>query len=98
MADSTLTQSLRDAVTLAKAAHLFSPVPHVATLWRWATRGTRGVRLASWTVGGRRVTTPQAVEDFLRALNADADREAETADDAQRRSREAGKALEALGC
>ncbi len=70
MTVSTLTDSLRDALTLAQAAHLLSPVPHVATLHRWATRGTRGVRLATWLRGGVRVTTPAAVEEFLRGLSA----------------------------
>lgn len=97
MAEATLTSSLRDALTLAQAAHLFAPVPHVATIWRWATRGTRGVRLASWTVGGRRVTTPQAVEEFLQTLNSAAP-VTESADDSARRAREAGAALEKMGC
>lgn len=98
MVAASLTDSLREALTLAQAAHLFSPVPHVATLHRWRTRGTRGVKLQTWLRGGVVVTTPAAVEQFLRALNAGADDPGDSPSDAARRSREAAKALEALGC
>jgi hypothetical protein len=97
MRDQTLTSTLKDALTLPQAAHYFSPVPHVSCVQRWCTTGTRGVKLQSWLSGGRRVTTPAAIEAFLRALNADSDTPAEAADDVLRRSREAGKALEAIG-
>ncbi len=95
MVEATLTHTLRNATKLSKASQLFyDPHPHVATVWRWATKGTRGVKLQTWMLGGHRVTTPQAVEAFLQALNAAAP-VAESTDDATRRAREAGKAL---GC
>ena len=97
MSTSNLTDSFRDALPFVQAAHLFSPVPHVATLHRWATKGARGVKLASWLRGGVRVTPPKAVEQFLRDLNTGADDPDDSPSDAARRSREAGKALEALG-
>lgn len=97
MVAATLTDSLKDALTLAQAAHLFSPVPHIATLHRWATRGTRGVKLATWLRGGVRVTTHAACEQFLRDLNANTSVDSDSPADAARRSREAAKALEALG-
>lgn len=96
MATATLTESLKDALTLSQAADFFSPVPHISCIQRWATRGTRGVKLQTWLSGGRRVTTPAAIEQFLIELN----RAAETAvnpDDAARRSIDAGRALEAIG-
>ena len=97
MVSASLTDSLKDALTLAQAAHLFAPVPHIATLHRWATKGARGTRLKSWLRGGVRVTTPAAVEQFLRDLNAGAEHPGDSPTDAARRSREAGRALEAIG-
>lgn len=42
--------------------------PDLSTLWRWAMRGCRGQRLQTWFIGGRRVTTEAAVNDFLARL------------------------------
>ncbi len=39
--------------------------PHPSTCWRWSTRGIGGVRLKTWVVGGRRMTTTEAVETFI---------------------------------
>ncbi len=44
-----------------------------ATPWRWATRGTKlpdgsRLHLASWALPGRRVTTEEAVRDFIERL------------------------------
>ena len=99
MAADTLTHTLRDAITLAQAVDYIPGRPQVATLWRWATRGVRGVRLETCIVGGRRMTTPAMIEAFLRALN-DGSPMSDALDDADgaRRAKEAGKALEALGC
>jgi hypothetical protein len=99
MAAQTLTETLKDALSLPQAAHLFNPVPHVATLHRWATKGTRGVKLRTWLAGGKRVTTPAAIERFLLDLNSDREPDAaESTAEQARRAAEAGKALEALGC
>lgn len=92
----SLTESLRDALTLSQAADFFSPVPHISCVQRWATRGTRGVKLQTWLSGGRRVTTPAAIEQFLMELNRAADA-ALNPDDSARRSNDAGRALEAIG-
>jgi hypothetical protein len=98
MVGANLTDTLKDAMTLPQAAHLFCPVPHVATLHRWSTRGTRGVKLQTWLSGGKRVTTPAAVEQFLRDLNAAAEADPRDLEaDARRRADAAGRALEALG-
>lgn len=69
MAITNLSAALQDAVSLAQAAELLPAKPHVATVWRWATHGIRGVRLQTWTVGGRRFTTIPALEQFLQVLN-----------------------------
>jgi hypothetical protein len=42
---------------------------HVSTLWRWVTRGLRGVRLETTMVGGARVTSLSALERFFIATN-----------------------------
>jgi hypothetical protein len=39
-----------------------------ATLWRWAMRGVRGIRLESLCVGGSLMTSAEALEDFFRRL------------------------------
>ncbi len=40
---------------------------------RWTSRGTRGVVLESWFVGGRRMTTRESLAAFFRELNAPAE-------------------------
>ncbi len=103
MSGTFLLDELQGALTLPQAAKLVpnprrpGKVVDWHTLERWATRGVRGVILKSWILGGCRVATPTAIEDFLRALNAGGSVEADDRR-ALRRSREAGKALEALGC
>lgn len=41
-----------------------------STLWRWALRGTRGVRLESVRVPGGLATTKEAVQRFIMALGS----------------------------
>ncbi len=38
---------------------------HVSTLWRWAMRGLRGIRLETVLVGGARVTSADALRRFF---------------------------------
>lgn len=47
--------------------------PSKATWWRWWRRGVRGVRLCTVVCGGRRYTTPRAVEEFILATTAAAE-------------------------
>ena|SRR5688572_5381117 len=54
-------------LTLAQAAKLTPGRPHASTLFRWATKGHRGVRLQVWNYGRRLFTTLEAVEAFARA-------------------------------
>ena len=44
--------------------------PHLSTVLRWCTRGVRGIQLESWMVGGRRLTSVQAVRRFVDAQTA----------------------------
>ena len=76
---------------------------HPSVLTRWSDRGIivngRRVFLHTWRVGGQRMTTQSAIEEFLAELNADS----QTSDDLEgeefsRRSHEACVALEKLGC
>lgn len=39
--------------------------PHPSTCWRWSIKGSGGVVLRTWMVGGRRCTTTEAVNDFI---------------------------------
>jgi hypothetical protein len=39
--------------------------PSRTTLFRWRTRGSRGRKLATYRVGGRRVTTVEALIEFF---------------------------------
>ena len=96
MSATKIAQRFKGGLTLSQAADLFAKRPHVATLHRWCLKGTRGVKLRSWLVGGVRCTDAEAVEEFLLALNRD--NSDVDSDDTARRGREAGEALETLGC
>lgn len=61
-----------ELLTLAQAARLklwprrrMNKRPHLATLYRWATRGVGGVRLATVDVGSTRCTTDAACRQFI---------------------------------
>ncbi len=41
---------------------------HIATVYRWAQRGVRGIRLETIQVGGTRCTSKQAMQRFFEAL------------------------------
>lgn len=43
---------------------------HVATLHRWAKQGVRGIKLDSARLGGRLVTSAEALQRFADALSA----------------------------
>ncbi len=40
--------------------------PHLSTALRWATRGSKGIRLETVFLGGRRLTSEGAVHRFTR--------------------------------
>lgn len=46
---------------------------NIATVWRWHQHGVRGVRLETIVAGGQRMTSVEAVGEFVRALTAAAD-------------------------
>jgi len=59
--------TLRYAARLPQCRRNGKPL-HLATLFRWAQRGIRGVKLETVTQGGARVTTAEAIERFFAAL------------------------------
>lgn len=76
--------------------------PSNPTRTRWVLTGIKNaagerIRLRAWKVGGRLMTTPLDVDHFLTALNGEHVADESDADVA-RRGREAGRALQALGC
>ena len=87
-------------LSLDDACGQFPGRPHRATVWRWALKGVSrhgaNIRLRTIICGSRRFTQREWCVEFLSALNAD--NPSSSADDALRRAREAGRALEALGC
>jgi hypothetical protein len=44
--------------------------PHFSTVWRWAMKGCRGVRLETIRVGGTLCTSREALQRFFDQLSA----------------------------
>lgn len=96
---SSIAEQFRDAIPVNKCSRFIPGNPHCATVWRWCTKGVRGVRLETVMIGGRRMVTPQSLDEFLRQLNSDSTA-IQVHDDTEsaRRANEAGEALKSLGC
>jgi hypothetical protein len=102
--------TLSDAVPLTQALRRFFPPGrtgnpvHLSTALRWIHRGIvasngERVRLSALKIGGQTYITAAAAEAFVLALNAGSAAAQDHADaDFSRRAKEAGAALEALGC
>lgn len=58
-------------VSLTKAAQLYDVA--LSTTYRWHLRGVSGVKLETTRIGGKRVTTLEALERFHAAVTAAAD-------------------------
>ena len=65
-----MSSSLSDYISLSVAMRSLSPPRHVATGYRWAQRGCRGVRLRTYLVGGARATTLSDLETFIDEVTA----------------------------
>ena len=94
---------LREAAKLLPSRKMGRKVA-VATLYRWSSKGCRGVILESWSCGSARVTSEEAVARFVGRLSRARDPKAVTAHLADRtkalRSKEAefaGRRLDNLG-
>lgn len=59
-------------LTFTQAARTLPPIEgrrlHPSTVWRWASKGTKGVRLEALRLGGRWLTSAEALERFGVAL------------------------------
>lgn len=63
-------KSLDGLVSLKEATRLYPGTkPHISTVVRHALYGVSGVRLQSWRVGGRRMTSRAAIEQFVATLS-----------------------------
>ena len=51
-------------LTFSQAAKSLPTRPSTATVWRWATRGVRGITLESIMVGGTRYTSAERLQEF----------------------------------
>jgi len=67
--DAATQLSGEELLTLTDAAHETPGRPTVRTLWRWSSKGVRGVRLQTLKVGGRTFTSREALNRFLAELN-----------------------------
>jgi hypothetical protein len=88
-----------ELLTLTQAAALFprrraGSKLSTTTLWRWYSRGSRGVRLEVARVGGAVYTTRDAIRDFIQARSVAAVPQAPAP---STRSKRAMRELEKLG-
>ena len=88
-----------DIITLGEACRLVPPhgiAP--STMARWIQRGVRGVVLETVLIGGRRLTSREAIARFFEAQNSDQSPAPQiTASQRQRQSAAARKALAEIG-
>lgn len=78
-------------LTINQAARRVPSNPGVSTLWRWVSKGARGVTLESVLIGGKRYTSAEALDRFFAATTAAANGEAAPV----RTTRQRAKAIEA---
>ncbi len=69
----TIDLSSEHLLSLAEAAKTLPGRPHSSTIWRWHSRGVRGIRLETVVIGGRRFTSRESLERFARRTTAAAD-------------------------
>jgi hypothetical protein len=55
--------------SLQEVTRIIPKRPHVSTVWRWATRGVRGVRLKTHLIGGRRFVANADLSEFIDRLS-----------------------------
>lgn len=88
-----------DIITLGEACRLVPPhgiAP--CTMARWIQRGVRGVVLETVIIGGRRLTSREAISRFFASQNeADSPARGITPGQRQRQSQAARRELEKLG-
>jgi hypothetical protein len=57
-------------LTLEQAARSLPGRVATSTIWRWHRKGVRGARLETVVIGGKRLTSAQALERFAAASTA----------------------------
>ena len=63
--------SAKEYLPLSKAVRQVTGTsPHLSTLLRWCTVGARGRTLGHVLIGGRRMTTVEDVQSFIRVVDA----------------------------
>ena len=58
------------AIPIAEAPKHTPGRPHSATIWRWWQKGIKGIKLETYLCGGRRFTSKEAIERFIRGTTA----------------------------
>ena len=71
--------------------------PHVATLYRWSTRGVRGEVLETIQVGGTRCTSTEALQRFAERLSRPFTGDSPRSDTGRSEHRRAERQLDAAG-
>jgi len=93
-------------ISLSEALRILPPGrrnkrPHLSTILRWIWHGVDGVKLEACRIGGRWLTSKQALQRFSEALTPDAADTAPAVPRApatrQRESDRAGRALDKVG-
>ncbi len=59
--------TFENLISLAESSRLLPGNPSPATIWRWRTRGVRGIKLQTWQIGGRVYTSREALQAFVEA-------------------------------
>lgn len=54
---------------LIEAVQVIPGQPHLSTVIRWSRKGVQGVKLETVLVGGRRFTSLEAIDRFIRRRN-----------------------------
>jgi hypothetical protein len=54
--------------TLKDVPKIVPTRPCFATIWRWTQRGVKGVRLETYKIGSRVITSHESVHRFLEAI------------------------------
>lgn len=74
-------------LTLQQAAKRLPGRRHISSVFRYAHKGVRGIRLETIVVGGRRYTSVEALDRFIIATTAAADGKPAPARTAKHRQR-----------
>lgn len=99
MVTEKLIESMQNAMPISQAAQYIPGRPHIATIWRWTSKGVRGCKLKTVRIGGRTMVTLADIEDFLNRLNSSATSDIPQITPCQRQqqSEAARKELEKMG-